>query len=133
LISLNMAEAVHSSLDAQMHLLHLEVRRVRHHVLKSLQQNSPRPEHFPSPNSNTFLFNTDQWFVQKSTNGHKVSIHFNEIATIYSLFQDSLEGCRMQKKERLLSYHSYVDCHINKDKNLCRSLENQVWEQISRP
>jgi hypothetical protein len=67
LISLNMAQAVHSSLDAQMLLLHLEVRRVRHHTLHSLQQNSPRPEHFPSPNSNAFLSNTDQWFDQKST------------------------------------------------------------------
>jgi hypothetical protein len=88
LISLNMAQAAHSCLDAQMHLLH---------ILNSLQQNSPRPENIPSPNSNTFLSNTDQWFIQKSTSGHKVSIHFNEIATIYYLFQDSLEGCRMQK------------------------------------
>jgi hypothetical protein len=99
LISLNMAQTVYSSLDAQMHLLQLEVRRVRHHVLNSLQQNSPRNEHFPSPNSNTFLSNTDQWFVQKSTSGHTVSIHLYETATIYSLFQESLEGCRMQKKE----------------------------------
>jgi len=29
LISLNMAQAVHGSLDAQMHLLHLEVSRLR--------------------------------------------------------------------------------------------------------
>jgi len=76
LISLNMAQPVQNSLDAQMHLLHLEVRSVRQHVLNSLQQNSARPEHFPSPNSNTFLINTDLWFVQKSTSGHKVSIYF---------------------------------------------------------
>ena len=117
LISLNMAQPVHSSMDAQMYLLHLELRSIRHHVLNSLQQNSTRPEHFPSPSSNTFLFNTDLWFVQKSTSVHKVSIHFYEIATIYSLFQDGL-GCRLKKKEWLLSAPSNIDCHINmNDKN----------------
>jgi hypothetical protein len=87
-ISLNMAQAVHSSLDAQMvHPHHLQVRRVRHYVLNSLQQNSARPELFPSPNSNTFLSNTNLWFVQQSTSGHKVSIHFYEIATIILFFR----------------------------------------------